>query len=84
MLSVLRMVGDRLARSAVVAVPTAPRRTIDRLRGEADEIVCPNIRTGMYFAVADAYARWYDLREEEVLNLLANAVSAGSETGSET
>lgn len=79
MLSALRMVADHGARSSVVAVPTAPQRTIDRLRGEADEIVCPNIRTGMFFAVADAYARWYDLREEEVLDLLSR--TASSETG---
>ena len=76
MLSALRMVADHGARSAVVAVPTAPQRTIDRLRSEADEIVCPNVRTGMFFAVADAYGRWYDLREEEVLDLLSRTGSS--------
>jgi predicted phosphoribosyltransferase len=73
MLSALRMATDRGARSAVTAVPTAPQRTIDRLRSEADAIVCPNVRTGMFFAVADAYVRWYDLQEEEVLDLLSTA-----------
>ncbi|MCF8061136.1 MAG: phosphoribosyltransferase [Deltaproteobacteria bacterium] len=78
MLSTLRMVRDQGGRSAVVAVPTAPQRTIDRLRTEADEIICPNIRTGMFFAVADAYVRWYDLQEQEVLDLLAEKASPGS------
>jgi predicted phosphoribosyltransferase len=81
MLSALRMVKDRAAGRAVVAVPTAPQRTVDRLRSEADGIVCPNIRTGMFFAVADAYARWYDLGEEEVLELLSKTGSTAAGPG---
>jgi predicted phosphoribosyltransferase len=36
-----------------------------------DLIVCPNIRTGPYFAVAEAYQNWYDLSREEVVSLLS-------------
>ncbi len=84
MLSSARMVRDQAARSVVVAVPTAPRRTVERIREVADEIYCPNIRTGMFFAVADAYVQWYDLQEHEVIDLLKRAKRTGAEqeTGS--
>ena len=54
----------------VVAVPTASLHTIDLLAGEVDRIVCLNIRTGSYFAVAEAYRNWYDLSRDEVVALL--------------
>lgn len=70
MLATIQMAKELGARVTVVAVPTAPQRTIERIETEADEIYCPNIRTGIFFAVADAYASWYDLQEDEVLDLL--------------
>ncbi len=54
----------------IIATPTAPASTLDRLRDAADVIICPNIRQGFYFAVASAYRKWHDLDNEEVLNLL--------------
>jgi len=65
--------GVRKAKAAevVVAVPTAPRSSIDRILPEVDGVYCPNIRTGPYFAVAEAYETWYDLSEREVSDLLS-------------
>jgi putative phosphoribosyl transferase len=57
-------------RSTIIAVPTAPLQTIERLQKSADMIICPNIREGYYFAVASAYREWHDLSNEEVLALL--------------
>jgi putative phosphoribosyl transferase len=54
----------------VVAVPTAHSRSIEALRKLADEIVCPDIRGGMRFAVADAYEEWRDLSDDEVEAIL--------------
>ncbi|HEU4353405.1 MAG TPA: phosphoribosyltransferase family protein [Burkholderiales bacterium] len=54
----------------VVAVPTAPSRSLDVMRRFADEIVCPNIRGGGSFAVADAYEEWRDLSDDEVEAML--------------
>jgi putative phosphoribosyl transferase len=54
----------------VVAVPTAPSRSLDVMRKFADEIVCPNIRGGGSFAVADAYEEWRDLTDDEVEAML--------------
>ena len=60
------MVNKRGASKTVVAVPTAPRRTVDALSGAIDEIYCPNIREVSSFAVADAYENWFDLSEHDV------------------
>jgi putative phosphoribosyl transferase len=54
----------------VVAVPTAHSRSVEALRELADEIVCPNIRGGMRFAVADAYEEWRDLSDDEIEAML--------------
>lgn len=69
------MVAARLTRRRrpsmiVVAVPTASLSTIEALSDYVDMIVCPNIRTGYSFAVADAYRDWYDLSREEVVGML--------------
>ena len=57
----------------VVAVPTAPPSSIQRIESGVHEIYCPNIREGPFFAVAEAYEEWHDLSEEEVLTLLEKA-----------
>ena len=54
----------------VVAVPTAPISAINLLKPYVDQIVCLNIRSGSYFAVAQAYKEWYDLNDEYVIHLI--------------
>jgi putative phosphoribosyl transferase len=54
----------------IVAVPTASEHAVRDLLPLVDELYCPNVRGGFPFAVADAYKNWYDLTEEEVLNIL--------------
>jgi predicted phosphoribosyltransferase len=63
----LRNVG---ATRVVVAVPTAHARAAEALAAEADLLVCANIRAGFSFAVADAYAHWYDVDDDEMEGLL--------------
>jgi predicted phosphoribosyltransferase len=61
----------RKAAKTIVAVPTAPLRTVEELDDVfSADIFCANIREGMYFAVADAYKNWHDLTETEILHLL--------------
>ena len=72
MLASLDMVSKAQPRETVVAVPTAPQSAIDRISPAVDRIYCANIRTGPYFAVAEAYRNWYDLDEKEVVALLEN------------
>lgn len=54
----------------VVAVPTASRRAVELVAAVADRVVCPDVRPGPIFAVADAYREWRDLEDAEVAALL--------------
>jgi predicted phosphoribosyltransferase len=55
----------------VIAVPTASASSAELVSRHADFLVCLNIRSGWTFAVADAYRKWYDLDDREVLEELA-------------
>ena len=71
MKAALHMAAGASAAAIVVAVPTAPLRTLESLGGGAvDAIYCANVREESVFAVADAYERWHDLSESEALALL--------------
>lgn len=70
MKAAIHMAQKREAGKIIVAVPTAPLRTIDELGGSVEEIYCANIRAGFSFAVAAAYQNWHDLSEQEVRALL--------------
>ena len=70
MMTTARMVQRRPPSWVVVVVPTVSARTIELLAPDVDLIVCPNVRTGYSFAVADAYQNWRDLDRVEVINLL--------------
>jgi len=63
------------ATSIVVAVPTGPRSSVERMTSEVDILYCANVRSGWSFAVADAYERWSDVDEEELVSLLGGALS---------
>jgi putative phosphoribosyl transferase len=56
----------------IVAVPTALDRTAQALLPRVDLLVCPNLRSGLSFAVAEAYENWYDVEQDEVLEVLAS------------
>src|SRR5665647_1657980 len=65
-----RSVKARAPKKVIIAVPTASLGAIKLIAPEVDEILCLNIRSGLSFAVADAYVNWYDLTDEEVTNIL--------------
>ena len=60
------------AASVVVAVPTAHKSALDVISKLADSVYCANVRAGVSFAVADAYAEWRDLGDDEIEALLQN------------
>lgn len=72
MLASVAMAKNAGAKETAVAVPTASQDSIDRVLSEVDRIYCANIRTGPFFAVAEAYRNWYDLSEQDVLDILEN------------
>jgi len=75
MLAAVRSVRKRQPKEIIVAVPTASLGAVELLVSEVDMIVCLNMRSGLSFAVADAYMNWYDLTDEEVLKILSKDVS---------
>jgi predicted phosphoribosyltransferase len=62
----------RGAASVIVAVPTAHESALEVIGKLADATYCANVRAGARFAVADAYAEWRDLADDEVEALLHN------------
>lgn len=71
MLAAIRSIRSHNPARIIVAVPTASKSSADLVSREVDQLVCPNIRSGRSFAVADAYKEWYDLDDREVLAELA-------------
>ena len=70
MLTTLRTIRFEGASKVIVGVPTAHEGSIDLIGSDAEVIVCLNIRSSRFFAVADAYKFWYDLNDDEVFILL--------------
>jgi putative phosphoribosyl transferase len=62
---------DRGADHLIVAVPTAHDHAVADIAPLVEAVFCANIRSGLRFAVAEAYHRWTDVSETEVLDLLA-------------
>lgn len=54
----------------IIAVPTGHSRAVTELAEEIDALYCANIRSGVQFAVADAYENWYDEDEETIADIL--------------
>ncbi|HXX81163.1 MAG TPA: phosphoribosyltransferase family protein [Thermodesulfovibrionales bacterium] len=70
MLSAVRFLRKMSPQTLVAAVPTGSKKTVEALVPEVDELFCLNVRSGTFFAVADAYRKWHDLTDEGVLSLL--------------
>lgn len=75
MRAALRSVRKRGARGVVLAVPVAPRDTVESLRGEVDDLVCLRIPSPFY-AIGAFYSDFAQLSDEEVARLLKDAAEA--------
>lgn len=56
----------------ILAVPVAPQESLDQLSSSVDEIICPLIPDSLY-AVGQFYHSFYQVPDEEVLELLQKA-----------
>jgi putative phosphoribosyl transferase len=70
MIAAIKSIQKYNPRKVVVAVPTAPRSSVDRVAPLVNDLVCPDIQDTFSFAVANAYQNWYDLEVEEVRTIL--------------
>lgn len=73
MVAAVRSVRNNGPSGVVVAVPVAPRSSVQRLSAEADEVVCLIEQERGPFAVASFYRFFPDLSDEEVIRLLDEA-----------
>jgi putative phosphoribosyl transferase len=58
------------AASIAVAIPTGHADALADFSDPVDIVYCANVRSGWSFAVADAYARWSDVSEEQAAQAL--------------
>lgn len=73
MRAAIKLCRNRKAGKVVVAVPVAGREVADAIAKESDELIVLEIP--VYFrAVAQAYENWYDVSDEEVLDLLRERI----------
>ena len=73
MLAAIQSIRQKKPSRVIVAVPTASLAAAKLVAAHADLVACPNIRSSRMFAVADAYAEWYDLDDQEVQKELEDA-----------
>ncbi len=58
------------AEQIIISVPTAHWDAISKVIPDVDTLYCANLRSGWSFAVAEAYIKWSDVSEEEVMGIL--------------
>jgi predicted phosphoribosyltransferase len=73
MLAAIKFVQQHTPKRIVVAIPTAPSRSLHTIVPFVNEIICLNIRDAPYFAVADAYLHWQDIPDAVALSYLRKA-----------
>ncbi|MEU1473919.1 phosphoribosyltransferase family protein [Streptomyces sp. NPDC005760] len=76
-----RMVRARGAERVVLAVPVGPERTLPRLRGVADQVVCLQAPR-CFGSAADWYHDFSETRDTEVVALLGGADRSAAAAGS--
>ena len=70
MFAAIKFIKKKNPKKVIVGVPTGSGKTVDFVLSVVDELVCLNVRNIFPYAVADAYRNWYDLTDEEVLEII--------------
>jgi putative phosphoribosyl transferase len=79
----LRAVRRRQPRRLVLAVPVAPVATVESLRAEVDELVCPSTPSP-FGAIGYFYDDFHQVGDDEVRDLLARAARPRAAAAGET
>ncbi|MHA2270335.1 MAG: phosphoribosyltransferase [Candidatus Hodarchaeales archaeon] len=70
MLAAAHSIEER-ALTTIIAVPTASENAVRLIESNTKaKILCPDVRSGPFFAVADAYAYWSDISDEEAVKAI--------------
>ncbi|MGQ9683257.1 MAG: phosphoribosyltransferase [Anaerolineae bacterium] len=81
MIAAIRAVRSAQPRRVLVAVPAAPRSSLQRVAAEADDVYCLIEQVAGPFAVASFYHYFPDLSDEEVVRELQEAAASVSPQG---
>ena len=77
MLAAIKSVKKQKPKRILAAVPTAPLSSARLVASHVDQLICLNIRRGPFFAVAEAYQKWHDLSDGEVMEHIRRAREVG-------
>ncbi|MGT2478102.1 phosphoribosyltransferase [Methylobacterium oryzae CBMB20] len=77
MQAAIRAIRQRAPKEVVVAVPTASRDTVERLKHEADAVICADLPEP-FWAVGAAYRDFTQTSDDEVRRLLGRAQASGA------
>lgn len=77
MQAAIRAIRQRRPKAVVVAVPTASRDTVERLKHEADTVICADLPEP-FWAVGAAYRDFAQTSDDEVRRLLGRAQASGT------
>ena len=73
----LQAIRKQMPRKLVLAVPVAPTSTLEKLSGEADEIVCLQSHEPFY-AIGLYYLDFHQITDREVIEILSRARAPGA------
>ena len=75
MIAAVRAIKKSSPKKVIVAIPCSPESSVERLKKEADEVVCLFEQPYGSFAVASYYEDFPDLTDDEVKSLIKEAIS---------
>jgi predicted phosphoribosyltransferase len=73
-IAALRALAKRGAARRIVAVPVAPPDTVERLRTEADQVICL-AQPREFWGISDFYVDFHQLEDDEVIRALETAAA---------
>jgi predicted phosphoribosyltransferase len=69
MLAGVKFLKRKNVKKIIVAVPCASTGAVNLIKPEVDELISIFVKKDLPFAVADFYQNWYDVEDEEVINI---------------
>jgi len=69
MLAGVKFLKRKNVKKIIVAVPCASIGAVNLIQPEVDELISIFVKKDLPFAVADFYQNWYDVEDEEVINI---------------
>ena len=70
MMAAIESVRSLSPNGITVAVPTSSGSAANLVGEAVGSLICPRIESGFIFAVANAYKNWYDVPDNEVIEIL--------------